>query len=98
MTESSDISDTKYTAEHQVLLRYARTLDELAESQVLKMQQSTPVKSPHIGHKNHLCDLAEAGNVTLEQMKALTRDPKFICKKCGRAAASEDNLCEPVPL
>jgi hypothetical protein len=23
---------------------------------------------------------------------------KFICKKCGRAAANEDNLCKPVSL
>jgi hypothetical protein len=53
---------------------------------------------PHIGHRNHLCDMAEKGQLSLEQMKALAKDPKFICKKCGRAAHSADNLCEPVPL
>lgn len=52
----------------------------------------------HIGHRNHLCDLAENGVITLEEMKALVRNPKFICKKCGRVAAKEENLCEPVPL
>lgn len=57
-----------------------------------------PRPVPHIGHKNHLCDLAEQGQITLEQMKALVRDPKFICRKCGRVAAKEENLCEPVPL
>ena len=55
-------------------------------------------KTPHIGHRNHLCDMAEKGQVTLEQMKALVRDPQFICKKCGRVAHSADNLCEPVSL
>jgi hypothetical protein len=55
-------------------------------------------RMPHIGHANHLCDMAEKGVVSLEQMKALARDPHFICKKCGRAANRAENLCEPVPL
>jgi hypothetical protein len=55
-------------------------------------------KVSHIGHSNHLCDMAEKGQISLEQMKALTKDPQFICKKCGRVAHSADNLCEPVPL
>jgi hypothetical protein len=42
--------------------------------------------------------MAEKGQVSLEQMKALAKDPQFICKKCGRVAHSADNLCEPVPL
>jgi len=54
--------------------------------------------APHIGHHNHLCDLAGRGEITLEQMKALVRGAKFICKTCGRAAAKEENLCDPVPL
>ena len=54
--------------------------------------------APHIGHVNHLCDMAEKGQVSLGQMKALVKDPQFICKKCGRVAHSSDNLCEPVPL
>jgi hypothetical protein len=53
---------------------------------------------PHLGHRNHLCDLANRGEMSLDQMKALVRDPKFICKKCGRAANKEENLCDPVPL
>jgi hypothetical protein len=53
---------------------------------------------PHIGHANHLCDLAESGRMSLDEMKTLIRDPHYICKKCGRAANKADNLCEPVPL
>jgi hypothetical protein len=54
--------------------------------------------APHIGHKNHLCEMAEGGNVSLEQMKDLVRNPKFMCKVCGRVAANSDNLCDPVTL
>ena len=57
-----------------------------------------PTSAPHIGHMNHLCDMAEKGRVSLEEMKTLVKDPQFICKKCGRVAHSADNLCEPVPL
>ena len=52
----------------------------------------------HIGHKNHLCELAENGIVTLDMFKTLVKDAKFICRKCGRVAVKEANLCEPVPL
>lgn len=54
-------------------------------------------KAPHLGHSKHLCDMAERG-ADLQAVKDLVRNPKFICKKCGRAAAKEENLCEPVPL
>ena len=55
-------------------------------------------QNPHIGHKHHLCAMAESGEVTVEQMKELIRDAKFMCKICGRSAANSDNLCEPEPL
>jgi hypothetical protein len=53
---------------------------------------------PHIGHKHHLCAMVQRGDHTLEQIKDLVRDPKFMCKHCGRAAKDAANLCEPVPL
>jgi hypothetical protein len=55
-------------------------------------------KAPHIGHHNHLCDLAERGEISLEQMKALVRNPEFICRKCGRLAQKAESLCDPVHL
>jgi hypothetical protein len=55
-------------------------------------------KVPHIGHKNHLCNMCESGECTLEQIKPLVKDAQFICKKCGRVAVAEENLCEPVAL
>ena len=57
-----------------------------------------PAKAPHIGHRQHLCDLCARGECTLEQVKELVREPNFICKQCGRVANKEENLCQPTPL
>ena len=54
-------------------------------------------EAPHLGHSKHLCEMAKRGE-DLETFKSLVRNPKFICKKCGRVAAKEENLCEPVTL
>jgi len=67
------------------------TLSELYPVQTLRM------KAPHLGHMKHLCNMADRGE-DLATVKALVKNPKFICRKCGRAAAKEENLCEPVPL
>jgi hypothetical protein len=42
--------------------------------------------------------MSEMGLVEFSTFKDLVKNPRFICKKCGRAAAKEENLCEPVPL
>ena len=55
-------------------------------------------KAPHIGHRKHLCYLAESGDCSLDEIKLLVKGAKFICKICGRAAVAEENLCEPVAL
>jgi hypothetical protein len=55
-------------------------------------------RAPHIGHRYHLCTMAESGEATLEQIKNLVKNPKFICKMCGRVAAKKQNLCDPVDL
>ena len=52
----------------------------------------------HIGHGQHLCDMAERGEVSLEQIKVLVKNAKFICRKCGRVASRDVNLCEAVAL
>jgi hypothetical protein len=40
----------------------------------------------------------EEGEVSLSNFKELVKNPKFICKTCGRAAGKEENLCEPDSL
>ncbi len=34
----------------------------------------------------------------LEAIKARVRNPRFICRNCGRAAANEEDLCNPETL
>ncbi len=51
----------------------------------------------HLGHAKHLCNLAQQG-IELFEYKKYVKNPKYICKKCGRVAAKEENLCEPVKL
>ncbi len=54
-------------------------------------------EKPHINHDKHLCSLVAEG-MELADYKELVRNPKYICRICGRAAAGEKNLCDPVPL
>ena len=58
------------------------------------------VKMPHPEHGKHLCYLNNLGFQISneEEYKQLVRNPKFMCKNCGRVAASQDNLCKPVEL
>ncbi len=51
----------------------------------------------HVNHDQHLCSLVAEGT-ELDDYKQLVRNPKYICRICGRAAASEKNLCDPVIL
>jgi hypothetical protein len=34
----------------------------------------------------------------LDKLKKLVADPRFICRKCGRAAKESDHLCKPEKL
>jgi hypothetical protein len=58
------------------------------------------IKMPHGGHQHHLCYLHNVGFVKeeLEDYKKLVKDGKFVCKSCGRVAASDKNLCAPEKL
>jgi hypothetical protein len=58
------------------------------------------IKMPHPKHESHLCYLQNVGYVEseLEAYKKLVRQPKYVCKNCGRAAANETNLCKPEKL
>jgi rubrerythrin len=51
-------------------------------------------------HTQHLCYIISQGfNLSDEaEYKALIKDPKFKCQKCGRSAKSENSLCKSVEL
>lgn len=55
------------------------------------------VKMPHKAHEQHLCYLHNLGYLesNLADWKKLVKNPQYVCKNCGRAAASEQNLCNP---
>ncbi len=57
-------------------------------------------KMPHPAHDEHLCYLQNLGYIesNLEDYKKLVKNPKYVCKNCGRAAAEEKNLCNPEKL
>jgi len=57
-------------------------------------------KMPHPGHDKHLCYLNNLGfqNSNEKEYKQLVKNPEFLCKNCGRVAASQNNLCKPVKL
>jgi len=52
---------------------------------------------PHPRHVEHLCYLENIGYLDkyLNDYKELVKNARFICKKCGRSAASEIYLCKP---
>ncbi len=57
-------------------------------------------KMPHPAHEQHLCYLQNVGYLEseFEDYKKLVKNPQFVCKNCGRAAASDKNLCNPDKL
>jgi len=50
------------------------------------------------GHEKHLCKMVVGDQESIENIKPLVRDPKYICKGCGRAAHNAENLCAPTEL
>jgi len=60
------------------------------------MKMETPA-IPHAMHDEHLCYLVNMGYIesNLKDYKELVKDAKFVCKKCGRSADSDENLCKP---
>jgi hypothetical protein len=59
-----------------------------------------PAEMPHAGHEEHLCYLHNIGFVQthFDEYKKLVSSGEFVCKNCGRVAASSKNLCAPVKL
>ncbi|MGD8986988.1 MAG: hypothetical protein PVH57_02425 [Syntrophobacterales bacterium] len=55
------------------------------------------LKMPHPYHEQHLCYLHNLGFVksNLDDWKKLVKQPQFVCRKYGRAAGVDKNLCNP---
>ena len=50
----------------------------------------------HPNHDQHMCSIAQARN--MKTVAALSKDAKYICFLCGRAAKKKVHLCEPVAI
>ena len=50
----------------------------------------------HPNHDQHMCSIAQARN--MKTVAALSKDAKYICFLCGRAAKKKEHLCEPVAI
>jgi hypothetical protein len=57
-------------------------------------------KMPHSQHDKHLCYLnnLEFQKNNQKEYKELVKNAQHYCENCGRAAASEKNLCKPIKL
>lgn len=51
-----------------------------------------------MGKSKTLCDLAKKLPDKLDRYAAAVRNPKFLCKRCGRAANAKASLCKPTRL
>jgi hypothetical protein len=59
------------------------------------------IAQPHSGHTQHLCYLVNMGVLgtsSYSGYKKLVKDAKWICRSCGRSAASPKSLCNPKKL
>jgi hypothetical protein len=52
---------------------------------------------PHVNHEKHLCSMVASG-ATIDEYKNLVKDPKYLCRGCGRLANKSENLCDPVEI
>jgi len=48
-------------------------------------------------HDKHLCMMI-AKRASLDELKKVVKDPKFICKNCGRASNDAKGVCAPDAL
>ena len=82
----------------------SKTVTEKMKANIIKANiiksKIHKAKMPHDWHEIHLCYLANIGyqQQNTEMYKSLVRQPKFMCKHCGRVAAEKVNLCQPVRL
>jgi hypothetical protein len=52
-----------------------------------------------VDEKKHLCEYKKSAiKEDLDKFKELVRDPRFICRKCARAAREDGRLCKPEKL
>jgi uncharacterized protein YegP (UPF0339 family) len=72
-----------------------RAVGEYSSAWIKDLTGQTALTVTHPGHEKHLCKLMASGDVELNRIKDLVRNPQYVCRTCGMAATSADNLCAP---
>jgi hypothetical protein len=64
---------------------------------VMSKEREQPCKGgDDCSREAHLCKVAKRDDPEL--IRPLVRDARFFCRKCGRAAQVEVNLCRPMKI
>jgi hypothetical protein len=42
-----------------------------------------------------ICEMDFVSDSGANELKSLVKNSMFVCRSCGRAAANEENLCQP---
>lgn len=42
-----------------------------------------------------VCEIDISSDRGFQELKTLTKDSRFVCRDCGRTAASDESLCRP---
>jgi hypothetical protein len=50
------------------------------------------------GKTQKMCKMRKKVDERIEEIAALVRPPRYVCRKCARVARVEDALCQPVEL
>ena len=61
-----------------------------------KLDYKMPLVDYHPNHDSHLCKIVELRN--MKSVAKLSKDARYICFLCGRAAKHKKNLCEPIEI
>ena len=68
----------------------------VTKKKVAKVNYKLSLYDYHPNHNSHLCKIVELRN--MKTVAALSKDARYICFLCGRAAKHKTNLCEPVEI
>ena len=67
-----------------------------ATNKDIKVNYKMSLADYHPNHDDHLCKIVELRN--MKTVATLSKDARYICFLCGRAAKHKKNLCEPVEI
>lgn len=76
----------------------SKTKEALEKPAAEEKKQKKEKHEPSL--KGTLCKIVKNSDIEkhFAEYQALVNPPRYICKKCGRAAADKKSLCKPVRI